>query len=555
MSFCIGFGKFNKFYWLIIGSALLKLLINGLFKIEYHDRMNIVYLSILNQPELNDHIFIRFIYYYLGFICLGILFQKLKISKQQNEINYKKDKNELNSGINESETNLNSNPARSKSTSLIHHNYLLEISQKAFRPLILAVILYILNEMINFYFNQKNYGAVNFWILEIFFIHLLYFKKNKLKLYKHQILAFSIIILFSFGIKFISAFTQQCIYPEQDPNDIDEKFKEIIKNIDENMLTPGFIMYLKMTLRKSVIETNEEGVRKCKNKYNILLIDKYFEYLIIFSAIGYLIGLFLHSYSAVKFKYYIERKYISPYLIIIFIGIIGFFSNIILLIISQFKSCGGENKYIANFCHSMKYKEYFNESKNKTELLTYYYFDNFYSYITRLNDAFHPYNNTNIKKTYNYGPNVKKPIDGIFEIVISFIFPIFAFFKTTFDLFIIKELGVFHILFPEVIYQFIKDLTIIIYKIIKNLNDSIQTIQFIFIGLSNFFAIIGFGIYLELREIRCCGFDYNLKQNIIYRGLLDFKESEADENNDNRLSDLDDRQNSLNENGCENTEN
>ena len=545
MSFCIGFGKFNKFYWLIIGSALLKLLINGLFKIEYHDRMNIEYLSILNQPELNHHIFIRFIYYYLGFICLGILFQKLKISKQQNEINYKKDKNELNSGINESETSLNSNPARSKSTSLIHHNYLLEISQKAFRPLILAVILFILNEMINFYIDQKNYGAVNFWVLEIFFIHLLYFKKNKLKLYKHQILAFSIIILFSFGIKFISSFTQQCIYPEQDPNDIDEKFKEIIKKLDKKFINNTFIISkLNDTLRKSIISTNEEGVRNCKNKYNVLLIDKYFEYLIILSSVGYLIGLFLHSYSAVKFKYYMEVKYISPYLIIIFTGLIGIFSNIILLIISQFKSCGIDNNYISNFCHSIKYKENDNGPPNST-----YYFDNFIAYITRLNDAFHPHKND----SYNYDSKVRKPIDGIFEIIFSFIFPIFAFFKTIFDLFIIKELGVFHILFPEVIYQFIKDLIIIIYKIAKDSSDRIQTTQFIFIGLSNLFAIIGFGIYLELIEIRFCGFDYNLKQNIIYRGLLDLKESEEDENNENRISDLDERQNSLNE--YENTPN
>ena len=540
MSFCIGFGKFNKFYWLIIGSALLKLLINGLFKIEYHDRIRIEYFSILNKPALNEHIFIRFIYYYLGFICLGILFQKLKISKQQNEINYKKDKNELNSGINESGTNLNLNPARSKSTSLIHHNYLLEISQKAFRPLILAVILFILNEMINFYFNQKNYGAVNFWILEIFFIHLLYFKKNKLKLYKHQILAFSIIILFSFGIKFISSFTQQCIYPEKDPNDIDELFKEMVKKFDKNKLTPGIIMLLNVTLREKIIETNEKGVRNCKNKYNVLLIDKYFEYLIILSAIGYLLGLFLHSYSAVKFKYYMERKYISPYLIIIFTGLIGIFLNIILLIISQFKSCGKDNTYIANFCHTMKYKLINDTIINSTS----YYFDNFEAYISRLNDDFHPQSNNKTQ----YGNKVRKPIDAIFEIIISFIFPIFSFFKTNFDLFIIKELGIFHILFPEVIYQFIKDLIIIIYKISNDLNDKTQTTQFIFIVLSNLFAIIGFGIYLELIEIRFCGFDYNLKQNIIYRGLLDFKESEADENNDNRLSDLDDRQNSLNEN-------
>ena len=202
------------------------------------------------------------------------------------------------------------------------------------------------------------------------------------------------------------------------------------------------------------------------------------------------------------------------------------------------------NNYISNFCHSIKYKENDNGPPNST-----YYFDNFIAYITRLNDAFHPHKND----SYNYDSKVRKPIDGIFEIIFSFIYPIFAFFKTIFDLFIIKELGVFHILFPEVIYQFIKDLIIIIYKIAKDSSDRIQTTQFIFIGLSNLFAIIGFGIYLELIEIRFCGFDYNLKQNIIYRGLLDLKESEEDENNENRISDLDERQNSLNE--YENTPN
>ena len=110
------------------------------------------------------------------------------------------------------------------------------------------------------------------------------------------------------------------------------------------------------------------------------------------------------------------------------------------------------------------------------------------------------------------------------EIIFSFLLlPFFGFFKTTFDLLIIKELGIFHLLIPEAFYQLLKDLIIIIYKIYSDKIDKTQVIQFIFIGISNLFAIIGFGIYLELIEIRFCGFDENIKKNIIIRGLLDIK--------------------------------
>ena len=66
------------------------------------------------------------------------------------------------------------------------------------------------------------------------------------------------------------------------------------------------------TLKNIINDTNKKGVKACKNMYNILLLEDYFEYFIILSAIGYLLGLFLHSFSAVKFKSFIDKKYISP---------------------------------------------------------------------------------------------------------------------------------------------------------------------------------------------------------------------------------------------------
>ena len=417
---------------------------------------------------------------------------------------------------------------------LIHKNYLSETSKKSFWPLFPSLIIYILNEMIIFYFNQKNYDGVNFWVLQIFFIHILLFKKKTFKLYKHQILSFIIIIIFCFGIKFTSSFLQQCIYPIHDPNDIDEEFKKKIETLDPKYrYNENVTKYLNQTIRKIIIEKNEEGVTKCKNIYNILLLGDYFEYLIILSALGYLLGLFLHSYSVVNFKYFFDEKYKSPYLIIIFIGLIGFFGSIILLIISTFIPCG-KSIYSGNFCHSTEILN--KDIKNlNIKYEENHYFDNFIYYIAALNDAFNPQNLTD----YN-NERVRVPKDAILEIIFSFILSIFGFFKTTYDLFIIKELGVFHLLFPEVIYQFVKDIIIIIYKITHDLIDKVQITQFIFIAITHFLALIAFGIYLELIEIRCCGFDKDLKQNIILRSLMDKQEAEEDLPIEGRESDVDD---------------
>ena len=81
-----------------------------------------------------------------------------------------------------------------------------------------------------------------------------------------------------------------------------------------------------------------------------------------------------------------------------------------------------------------------------------------------------------------------------------------------FDLSIIKELGVFHLLIPEVIYQFVIDCYIIIYKITNKIIDKTQITQFIFIIISELSALIGILIYLELIELRFYKLEKILKE-------------------------------------------
>ena len=141
--FPIAFGKFNsRFYWLIFLSALMKLLINVSFKLDFQELNEIKNISIINQPVVNDHIFIRFIYYYFGFILLRILFKKIKISRQKNEINYKKGIKTINPDDSIDSNRETKNILRLENK-LIHRNYLMEISQKSFGYLFYATILYI----------------------------------------------------------------------------------------------------------------------------------------------------------------------------------------------------------------------------------------------------------------------------------------------------------------------------------------------------------------------------------------------------------------------------
>ena len=356
----IGFGSINKFFWLIIASALFNLLINISFNLKYQNYISIGMFGILNMPILNDHIFIRFIYYYLGLIAFSLIFLGINYSKEKNNINFNKIK-EIN--------NENDESVQQKKGKLIYRNFIVNKASKSFPKLIFIILFFILNEMIIFYFDQKNYNVINFWVLEIFFIHFLFVKKNKLQLYKHQILAFSIIIIFSFGIKLVSSFTKQCEYPLQDPNDIDEKFREMTKNVSDKAMKIFNTTFFNNSLKQLIIDNNNYGTRACRNMYIVLILDFKFEYVILLAVFGYLLGLFLHSYSAVKFKFYIDEKYISPYSIIFFMGLIGFILNLILLFISSFIPCGRNSNYISNFCHVINYESNNINSSNDVYIL------------------------------------------------------------------------------------------------------------------------------------------------------------------------------------------
>jgi len=196
----------------------------------------------------------------------------------------------------------------------------------------------------------------------------------------------------------------------------------------------------------------------------------------------YIFLTFIYSYAEVKTKIFIDLKYLSPYIIIILVGIIGCISNIITALIFGF---------------------YGNKCKKLSEANIYCY-ANVSSYFIEIKELF----NNNPKDFY---------------LEIFFFSPfsmILEFLNLTFVIFIFKYLNPGYQLFSDNIYYIISDLIYFIF--IKKKFDSLSIKKFIISEISEIFEFLAFLIYLELIELRFCGLNKNIRKNIEKRAEIEF---------------------------------
>ena len=219
---------------------------------------------------------------------------------------------------------------------------------------------------------------------------------------------------------------------------------------------------------------------------------------------------FLIYYARIHIKILTDIHYISPYKIIISIGIIGFVFELMLLIIS----------FILNSktkCHQIKYI-------------------NIYCYL----------NSSNYFSNYSTLNGDKNKI--IHETSMSFLYLIFYFGGLICELFIIKYLNPNYVLMSDNVYFEVIKLNKFFYEEFSNVNINKNVfIQFSIIQIAQFFEFIGCLIYLELIELRFCGLNKNLKRVISERSLEDLTEYIANRNTlDDDAIELDERNNSIN---------
>lgn len=528
----IGLGDFNKYLLLILGSTIFEICINLLNGLSIQDYIMYRIVSVSGgQTVISKHILVKGLYKCFGYGLIGFIFYYIYRNRLKQ---YGQERKEKIGNKSRSET------SSSSSIKLLYTDILKEKGKDSLINLILISLSILIYQIIQEYLNTKEKHPFNFWMLEIFFLAF-FSQKCNLNYYKHQIVCF-IIITFSFLFKFLFLFFKKCDYKD---NCIDKKDCETSDNPLICFTERQNCLYFKKACASSFnVIDNKEDIKI----YSIYL----------FGIIPcYLISLICHAYASVKIKQLIDKKYISPFKIIFFIGFFCFFIYIIIITLTSIFSCGKlnsnnekDNLNIENFDEFTNYYLCINQEntldQNNSSIT--YYFDSIILYVKELINP----------GDFKINPTI---YDSIKELICTFFYIIFNFLKFLFDIYIIKNLGIFHPLLTYALYDLFLQLFIIIWKKINyvydgknsiNEIDHHQKIQFFSSFTSDIICILAYLIFIELIELKFKGFDHDISKNIILRSKIEYinkinEDEDSDDEERYSFSDEERRSSTFNE--------
>ena len=304
----ISIGTFNKYYFLILGSISVKLLntfIIGFFpSLNPGNPINLfgIKTNLLSHPLIKNAI------QYLG-IGLGGLILEFYFFIYNKNIEKETNLNDINQS-----THTSYNP--SFSSPLIYNDIFSKNKKVYLKKIFFVFFLYYFSKMSISSFDSLGFHQAKYWTFE--FIALYYFTLKILgtKIYKHQILSLSIILIFSTLLYFINSFIQ-------------ESNEKCIKG-DDIVVFENCIL-LKLNVYEKIIH-------------------KLYWYFIPIIIIIYFSAMSCNAYVSVINKWFMDIKYIKISKIISYIGIIGFIFSLISLVILTFISCPREKKFMATVC-------------------------------------------------------------------------------------------------------------------------------------------------------------------------------------------------------------
>ena len=296
---CISFGDWNKKNIYIILSVLFLLITKYFlgYKFDEEDKLEIKFLD---NGVFSEHYLIHQIFFYLFCIIIsGVLFiwekimQKISLNKEKNNQELSKDIRTLDSLV--------------RDLTLIYREAYEKDKPKFPKIFIVStLILYIILEQANLIF-KKFFLNMDFWMIELYIVAYFNYKIFKIRIFRHQMLAFSI------------------------------NFVSIILNTLSVILT--------------IKEEKEEKASYVKYKW-----------LVIIAFIIYSLYAFFISYTFINIKKLMDLKFMSFNIILLVYGITGFIFCICFCLLVENFNCendiakylfkvkdGNNQTYIDNF--------------------------------------------------------------------------------------------------------------------------------------------------------------------------------------------------------------
>jgi len=444
--FIIGIGRCSKYLIFILGTVIFKTLNNFIFNNQINPKNQSGIFGF--EPVLSNHIYIQNLYKYISYIIGGIIFEYVLYKKTQT-------KKDSISGSKSFEESL------SHQGTILIYNEQDEDDQNQKHEIIVVCLSYCISYEVISLLYLFRFDRIEIWTLEILFV--LYFMKRyfRIKIYNFKKLALIIILVPTTILLIISTFLPYSYHelPEEKSEDVNA-YQEI------EAITGSKIYFIPISL------------------------------------LFIILTIFL-SYSRVKEKVLMDLRYLSPYLLIFYIGIFGTIIIFIMLIIISIFKCSDS---IADFCM-------IKDLDDETSL----YIDNAIIYFQEL------------------GKTGKRMYIEIFLVIPFYL--IIKYFEFTCEILVIYYFNPNYVLVRDNLYYGIIRLIFILVND-KDYQHDISLTQFIILETSELLSIFAYGIYLEIIELRFCGLDRYLKRNIIKRSekekRLKSKES-IKESNENKL--------------------
>ena len=228
------------------------------------------------------------------------------------------------------------------------------------------------------------------------------------------------------------------------------------------------------------------------------------KFLYFIGIISFFIIIILRAYSITEMKAFMDFKYVSPSKLLIYMGSIGVLVNIIIMLIFTYNKCATVDNIDIHLCNIVE-----NDNTNREEA----YFENFFIYFKILKQSI----------------NDDKSFEVIIEVITSFFGSLTYFCYTYFFILIIKYLSSVHYIFYSFIKSFFVSIISIIISIIDNSyfnGKDFNVTIFITKIISDIATALGLLIYCEIIELNFCGFNHNLRRNIIFRSEKDLNFNE-----------------------------
>ena len=444
--FIIGIGRCSKYLIFILGTVIFKTLNNFIFENQINPKSKGGLFGF--TPVLSHHLYVQYLYKYISFIIGGIIFEYVLYKKSKTK------KESTNDGKSTEEI-------LAHQTTMLIYNEQDENDLKKNNEILLVCLSYCLSYEIIGILYIFGFDRIEIWTCEIIFI--LYFMKKyfRIKIYRFKKLALFIILGPTSMLLLASSFLPFTSHESSQKNSRDENAYEEVEAITGSKF------------------------------YSIPL-----------SIFFIILEIFL-SYSRVKAKVLMDLRYLSPYLIICYIGIFGSILILIILIILSLLNC---SEGIADMCMVR-------DMNNETLL----YIDNAIIYFQEL------------RETGN------RMYIEIFLIIPFYL--IIKFFEFTCEILVIYYFNPNYVLVRDNLYYGIIRVIFILVNN-KDYQQSISLTQFIILESSEVISVFAYGIYLEIIELRFCGLDRYLKRNIMIRSDEDKRLRSKDSNNesnDNKL--------------------